>query len=114
MMEINKDFENNFDTVSAIKKIMKLIDVGNIFSTNYAVSLLIYDNIMSILNMLGFRFDEQNKKDNEIKLIKIIENTRNKIREYAKTNKQKELFLITDEIRTDLSKIGVDFTDDKK
>jgi cysteinyl-tRNA synthetase len=111
LLEIEQDLANNFDTVSVVKKIIILTEFGNKYNENYNISSLVYNNIMQLLFMFGFKFD--NKNDNDVKLINVIRNMRDDIRNYAKQNKQNGLYQITDKIRNDLRDIGVNL-DDKK
>lgn len=114
MLEIDENLENNFDTVSAIKKVMTMIDIANVNNENYSIISLIYNNVMMLLTMFGFRFDKAgNNNNNNVKLVRIIDTIRNKIRDYAKENKQNGLFKITDEIREELRQNGINL-DDKK
>lgn len=107
--DIDKDLENDFDTVSVIKKIKSLIDLGNVHNENYNISSLIYENVFNLLSMFGLNFE--NKNNNDIKLINIIKNMRDNIRNYAKENKQAGLYKITDNIREELRNININLDD---
>jgi cysteinyl-tRNA synthetase len=107
--EIMENLKNDFDTPSMINKIFTLIDIANVNNKNYNISLNIFEYIYDITKMLGFNFE---KKQNNFEFIKVMENFRNEIRNYAKTNKQSNLYKLTDNIRTEISKkFCVDLTD---
>jgi cysteinyl-tRNA synthetase len=112
--DIDNDLLNDFDTPSAIKKILNMIEMANTYESNYQVVSIVYNHVVKIFSMFGMQFVESAGNSNDLKLINIIDNFRNNVRNYAKKNKQGELYTITDDVRNELSKIGTNLTDDKK
>jgi cysteinyl-tRNA synthetase len=114
--EIELDLQNDFDTPSVIKKMMHLIDIANLNNNDYSISSLIFNYIVDMTNMFGMKLERKSNSNNnnEIKLVKVIENFRNNVRDYAKINKSNELFKISDLVRDDLANnFGINLIDDK-